>query len=96
MRRQGKTTAHPFLLLVVLPNEQKGLRLAVAAGRDVGGAVQRNRAKRVLRAAIQPLTDKIKPDVDILLLARPAIQPANSPQVQEALQDLLKRNNLLR
>ncbi len=95
MRRHGKKTAHPFLLLVSLPNEQNGLRVAVAAGRAVGGAVQRNRAKRVLRAAIRPLTGQIKPDVDILLLARPGIRPAKSTEVQEALQGLLKRANLL-
>lgn len=96
VRRHGKTTAHPFLLLVALPNEQKGLRVAAAAGRVVGGAVQRNRAKRVLRAAVQPLIGAIKPNMDILLLARPGIRPANSTQVREALSDLLIRANLLK
>src|SRR3970282_408118 len=96
VRRQGKTTADPFLLLVALPNGQKGLRIAVAAGRSIGGAVQRTRAKRVLRAAIQPLTTMIKPDMDILLLARPGMRPAKSSEVQHILQSLLKRANLLK
>jgi ribonuclease P protein component len=96
VRRNGKKTAHPFLLLVALPNEQKGLRVAITAGRAVGGAVQRNRAKRVMRAAIQPWLGEIKPDTDILLMARPEILPAKSPVVMEALQGLLKRAKLLK
>lgn len=96
VRRHGKTTAHLFLLIVALPNEQKGLRIGIAAGRALGGAVQRNRAKRVLRAAIQPLTAMIKPDVDLLLLARPGIQSAKSTDVQEVLEGLLKKARLLK
>jgi ribonuclease P protein component len=84
-----------LVLLVSLPNDQKGLRIAVTAGRPVGGAVQRNRAKRVLRAAIQPLTNLIKPDMDLLLLARPEIKSANSVEVRETLHGLLKKANLL-
>lgn len=96
VRRRGKTIAHPFFLLVSQPNEQKGLRVAVIAGKQVGAAVQRNRAKRILRAAIQPLTRLIKPDLDIVLVAKPAIRPAKSIEVHEAIQALLKRSNLLR
>lgn len=95
VRRLGKTTAHPFLLLISLPNEQKGLRIAFAASRSVGGAVQRNRAKRVMRAAMQPLTAALKPHVDLLLLARPGMQAAKSAKVQKALEALLRKANLL-
>jgi len=81
---------------VALPNQQQGLRVAVTAGRSVGGAVQRNRAKRVMRAAIQALLGQIKPDMDILLLARPDILLAKSTEVQEVLQELFKRAKLLK
>jgi len=70
--------------------------VAVTAGRSVGGAVQRNRAKRVMRAAIQALLGQIKPDMDILLLARPDILLAKSTEVQEVLQELFKRAKLLK
>lgn len=96
VRRTGKTTPHPFFLLATQPNEQKGLRIAVIAGRSIGRAVQRNRAKRVLRAAIQPLTGLIKPDLDIILIAKPAIRPAKSAEVQQAIHGLLKKSDLLR
>jgi ribonuclease P protein component len=96
VRRLGKKIAHPFLLLVTLPNKGKGMRVAFLAGRVIGGAVQRNRAKRVMRAAIQPFADNIRPDVDILVLARPAIRLAKSTKVKEELYKLLKKANLLK
>lgn len=73
-----------------------GLRVAVIAGKSVGGAVQRNRAKRVMRAAIQPFLSEIKPDTDLLLIARPEILPTKSLQLQETLQALLRRAKLLK
>ncbi len=72
-----------------------GLRVAVIAGKSIGGAVQRNRAKRILRAAIRPLTGLIKPDSDIILVAKPAIRPMKSTEIQQAILGLLKRSNLL-
>lgn len=95
MRRHGTSTAHPFLALIALPNEGQGIRISVTAGRPIGGAVVRNRAKRVLRSAIQPLLPHIHPDHDILLLARPAIREADSPEVQQVISALLKKAGLL-
>jgi len=96
IRRSGKKIAHPFFLLVTQPNEQKGVRVAVTAGLSIGGAVQRNRAKRILRAAIQPLTTLIKPNLDIILVAKPAIGPVKSNELQQVIRDQLKRSKLLR
>lgn len=95
IRRNGKKITHPYFLLVTQPNEQKGVRVAVTVGKSVGGAVQRNRAKRVLRAAIQPLTALIKPDLDIILVAKPAIRLVKSNELQLVISDQLKRSSLL-
>lgn len=95
VRRRGKSYAHPFVVLIVLASQSDNSRVGVSAGRRVGRAVQRNRAKRVLRAAMQPLIEHIRPPQDILLLARPDILEAKSTQVQEALAGLLRKANLL-
>ena len=96
VRRSGKPYAHPFLVLIVLPNELGKVRVATAAGRALGGAVLRNRAKRVLRAAIEPLLERINPGHDIVLLARPDIRDAPSLQVQAVLQTLLRKAKLVK
>ncbi|MEX2144177.1 MAG: ribonuclease P protein component [Anaerolineales bacterium] len=95
VRRKGRSQAHPFLALIALPNQGQGLRIAVTAGRDVGGAVVRNRAKRVMRAAIQPLLAQIQSDHDILLLARPGIRAIDSAETQQVISGLLNKAGLL-
>lgn len=48
-------------------------RVAVIAGRAIGNAVRRNRAKRRLRAAARTVT---LPPVDVVVDARPAVLDA--------------------
>jgi ribonuclease P protein component len=96
VRRMGKSYAHPLIVLVTHPNEHERARVAVAAGRSIGNAVQRNRAKRRLREAIRPLIPLIEPGWDLLILARHPLPGASFQQCQEALADLLKRARLLK
>jgi ribonuclease P protein component len=91
VRHLGKSYAHPLIVLVVLSNEQQGSRIGIIAGKSVGGAVQRNRAKRQLRAALQPLLPEINPGWDLLLIARQAIGRAAFHETQSALTNLLQR-----
>jgi ribonuclease P protein component len=62
----------------------------------VGGAVKRNRAKRLLRAAMQTVIDSVTPGWDIVLIARPAVLASDSFEVREALLSLLRRAQLIR
>jgi ribonuclease P protein component len=94
VRRFGKSYAHPLVVLVTLPNEQKKPRLAVSAGRSVGGAVERNRAKRLLREAIRPNLASITPGWDYLFLARRPILSAAFPNVTFAVTVLLHQAHL--
>jgi ribonuclease P protein component len=82
-------------VLVVHANDLARVRVAVAAGRSVGGAVQRNRAKRVLRAAIQPQLESITPGHDLLLIARAGVRDATSSQANQVLAKLLNRAKLI-
>jgi ribonuclease P protein component len=81
-------------VLITLANELQRPRIGVAAGRSLGNAVQRNRAKRVLREAIRPIVDEIAPGYDILLLGRRAILSAKSPEVRKALAALIEKAGL--
>ncbi len=95
VRRQGRSYAHPFLTLIVLPNEVGKVRVAVAAGRTVGGAVARNRAKRVLRAAIAPRLEGITRGHDIVLIARPGVQETKSAETEAVVKGLLQKAALI-
>jgi ribonuclease P protein component len=95
VRRTGQSYAHPFLVLVVAPNNLGITRIGFTVSRAVGGAVQRNRAKRRMRATFQQQFSKIKQGWDIILIARPAILKAPWQQLVRSLGQLLKRAELL-
>ena len=95
VRRFGKSFAHPLVVLIALRNELEQSRFGVAAGRSVGNAVERNRAKRLVRAALQPLIPSIKPGWDIVCLARHPLPSVKCQDVQTALTALLKRAHLI-
>ncbi len=95
VRRSGKSFAHPLVVLVASPNQRGTTRFGVAAGKRVGSAVKRNRAKRLIRAALMPLVAEISPGWDIVILARTPLAAADVHKTGAALQQLLKRANLL-
>ena len=94
VRRDGKSYAHPLVVLIAQVNEQACLRVGVAAGKTVGTAVKRNRAKRLLREAMRSLLPNTASHVDLLLIARPGLVTASLTDVCDALLNLLKRAKL--
>jgi ribonuclease P protein component len=95
VRQCGKSYAHPLLVLVVLPNLEENSRFGVTAGRSVGKAVQRNRAKRRLRAAVRVCLPMLHSGWDIIFIARRPILDASFKQIQAAMSMLLRRADLL-
>jgi ribonuclease P protein component len=93
--RFGKSYAHPLMVLMVLKNQEENSRIAVAAGRSVGKAVQRNRAKRIIREAIRPIISQIQSGWDIVIIGRKAMSEASLNHVQSVLIDLLHKSELL-
>jgi ribonuclease P protein component len=95
VRRFGKSYAHPFVVLIALPNDMDRSRFGIAAGRSTGKAIQRNKAKRILRETLRPLIPSIASGWDIVLLARKSTPTEGYPEIQAALTNLLSRANLL-
>jgi ribonuclease P protein component len=95
VRQHGTAFAHPFVVLIVLPNHQEKVRVGITAGKSIGNAVKRNRAKRILNAAIANLIPQIKPGHDIVLLARRSANNRKSTELQQTLNYLLDKAGLL-
>ncbi|MFZ6028465.1 MAG: ribonuclease P protein component [Chloroflexota bacterium] len=94
VRQSGKSYAHPLIVLIALPNETGRTRFGVAAGRSVGGAVQRNQAKRWLRETVRSQLAYVPPGWDVVLLARRPIMQADFQEVRAAVVALLRRARL--
>jgi len=101
VRRSGKSYAHPLVVLIVQTHDprtgaqgsmdQPRVKIGVAAGRTVGTAVHRNRAKRLLREAMRPLIPGISSNLDLILIARPGLVTATLDETRHALTALLGR-----
>ncbi|HEY5158391.1 MAG TPA: ribonuclease P protein component [Anaerolineales bacterium] len=95
VRRSGKSYAHPLVVLYVLKSDKTETQVGVSAGLAVGNAVKRNRAKRLLRAAMTDLFPELIPGSDLLLVGRSPLPAANIQQTREAVLSLLTRAGLL-
>lgn len=91
VRRFGKSYAHPLVVLIVQKSDQPRVRVGVAAGRTVGTAVIRNRAKRLLREAIRTMIPDIVSGLDLILIARATLATASLQDARQAVQNLLQR-----
>jgi ribonuclease P protein component len=69
--------------------------VAFVAGKRVGGAVVRNRARRILRAAWREVSADLRDDVDVAIVARGAIRGAKTQDLVAEMQDLLTRGRVL-
>ena len=78
-----------------MPNDLAHSRFAVVAGRVTGNAVQRNRAKRVIRAVLNDLLPQVAPGWDLIFIARRPMQTASYQQAQVSTRHLLGRAQLL-
>lgn len=61
----------------------------------MGNAVQRNRAKRLIRAGLQDYLERVKAGYDLVLIARQPLADAASPDAAAALGTLLREAGLL-
>lgn len=94
---EGTRAAGSALLLIALPTpearDQSG-RVLFVAGKRLGTAVLRNRAKRVLRAAAMR-TGAPWPGWDIALVARPATHRTAPRELDESIRRGLVRLGVL-
>jgi ribonuclease P protein component len=69
------------------------VRVGFTVGGSVGGAVKRNRAKRLLREAARAAC--IKPGSDVVLVAKPPVAESSLADVRAALDTALERAGAL-
>ena len=94
VRRNGQSYAHPLAVLIANPNKLDSTRFGVMAGKTLGGAVKRNRAKRRLREALRQMAPELKSGWDVVLIARRALNEADWESLKTAVESLLRRADL--
>lgn len=82
VRASGQTFRGRLLLLNVVPNGLTHNRYGIITGKKLGGAVVRNRVRRLFREAIRTSNARLMGGWDVVLVAHPgaAAQPASEIQ----------------
>lgn len=77
--RRGRSVSSRYLVLYSFPREEDNEpepRLGLAVPRQVGGSVERNRVKRLLREAFEVVAPTVAPGRDYVLIVRPGLAEA--------------------
>lgn len=88
---QGFRIHGRLMTAIVLPNGRSHNRLGIVASRRVGGAVRRNRAKRLIREVFRLNKDRARA-VDIVVIPRVQLLDASFEVIAADFRDILNRH----
>ena len=80
--RKGVSMVTPLVVTYVMKNRYGHIRIGITSSKKIGGAVQRNRARRVIRAAIRAINLDMNQGYDIILVARSKTTRCKSWQLE--------------
>jgi ribonuclease P protein component len=97
VRGVGRSWAHPLVVLLAARGDDPlaAPRVGISAGKRVGNAVTRNRAKRRVREAVRACYAELPVGWDVVLVVRPAAASADYRTLAEAVRSLFRRAGLL-
>jgi ribonuclease P protein component len=70
-------------------------RAGFVCGRSVGGAVERNRARRLLREAWRSLLPSVRSGLDVVVVARPEIRGVRLADVESDVRAVLRAGGVI-
>ena len=93
--KQGKSKGSRFAVILYRRNGLKFTRTAFVSSKKVGNSVERNRSRRLMKAAYRAFEPDIKSGYDIVFVARAAIKGCKEPEVERQLKKTLESAGIL-
>jgi len=92
---RGKSNVSQFLVMYVRKNRYGFNRIGITSGKKLGGAVERNRSRRLIREAYRLISSEIVGSWDIVFVARTRTVKATMQQVKSAMTAQMKALKML-
>ena len=93
---RGKSQVHPVLVTYVRKNRLGYPRAGITTGKKIGGAVQRNRCRRVIREPYRLLLPQISGGWDLVFVARARTLKCKSTAVRAVMEEQLRAAGVLK
>lgn len=86
--KKGESLVSPYFVVYCFKNRRNNIRLGITVTKKIGGAVARNRAKRLITAAFRECLPEISCGYDFIIVARNRILTVKSTVVKEQMMKL--------
>jgi ribonuclease P protein component len=92
--RDGKSKANKYLVMYVLPNDQKEIRIGISVSKKVGNSIVRHRLTRLIREAYRLHKGELISGFDIVVIARVSAKDKSYQQIESAFLHLIGLHHL--
>ncbi len=92
---KGKSFQAPALVSYVMKNRAGICRMGITTSKKIGNAVERNRSRRVIRAAYSSIEDKINGNYDFVFVARSRTKYQKSTQIAQIMLSQLQKAGVI-
>lgn len=89
---KGKCYATPYLSIYWRKNGSDKRRLGITVSKKIGSAVQRNRIRRIIRAAAYNCCDILPTRCDIIIVARTRTKDLKSTDIERIIRERFENN----
>lgn len=93
---KGKCFVHPAIVTYCFKGRPGKLRIGITAAKKVGGAVQRNRARRIIREAYRAVSPQLTGNWDLVFVARAKTPTMKSTELEAIISQHLEKAGALK
>ena len=94
--KRGKSFVSPALVTYVIKNNTNNLQIGITTSKKIGKAVQRNRCRRIIRAAFDELRPLVIKGYDIVFVSRTKTPYVKSTDILCYMRKHLQQANVLK